>query len=78
MQESILNEEQTSQLIAAVRTLIKSNKGIITSKKFEDEDFNKRLGQVGIGKLIRNIDPKNEDKPMMVQEAINYPTYRKQ
>jgi hypothetical protein len=52
----------------------RSTKGIITSKKFADEDFDKRSGQTHIAKIARNIDPNDEDEPATAKEAINHPT----
>ena len=60
------------------RVSTRSNKGIITSTKFEDENFDKRPGQTRMAKIARNIDPNDEDEPKTVQEAINHPIRGKQ
>jgi hypothetical protein len=56
------------------RSSARSNKGIITSKKFADESFDK-APRVRMAKIARNIDPNDEDEPATVQEAINHPTW---
>jgi Reverse transcriptase (RNA-dependent DNA polymerase)/gag-polypeptide of LTR copia-type/Integrase core domain/GAG-pre-integrase domain/Domain of unknown function (DUF4219) len=59
------------------RASARSNKGILTSTKFADENFDK-APRVRMAKLARNIDPNDEDEPRTVQEAINHPTRGKQ
>jgi hypothetical protein len=66
------NSEQTQRASA------RSTKGIITSKKFADEDFDKRSGQTRMAKIAWNIDSNDEDEPATVKEAINHPTRGKQ
>src|SRR5271169_1751073 len=60
------------------RASARSTKGIITSKRFTDEDFDRKSGQTHIAKIARNIDPNDEDEPATVQEAINHPMRGKQ
>ena len=59
------------------RASARSNKGTLTSMRFEDENFDKQP-RVRMAKLVRNIDPNNEDESATVQEAINHPTRGKQ
>lgn len=58
--------------------MAQQNKGIITSKKFADENFDKRPKEIGMAKItwITNLD--DEDEPATVQEAINHPVCGKQ
>jgi hypothetical protein len=60
------------------RTSARSNKGTLTSTRFEDENFDKKVGQTRMAKLARNINPDDEDEPATMQEAINHPTRGKQ
>jgi len=60
------------------KTSARTNKGTITSKRFIDEDFNKKLGQAHMAKVARNIDLNNEDEPATIQEALNHPNRGKQ
>src|SRR5277367_6176897 len=60
------------------RASARSTKGIITSKRFTDEDFNKKSGQTRMAKIARNSDPNDEDEPATVQQAINHSTRGKQ
>ena len=74
LQESTTNEPRESAASGSTqRSLARPNKGTITSKKFADEDFDKRPGRVHMAKSARNIDPNDEDEPGTVQEAINHP-----
>src|SRR5579859_5027981 len=77
LQESSAKEPATGGTASGStqRSSARSNKGILTSKKFVDEDFDKRSGQTGMAKIARNIDPNDEDEPATVQEAINHPTH---
>src|SRR5205814_900105 len=75
LQESTMNEPQESAASGSTqRSSARPNKGTITSKKFADEDFDKRPGRVHMAKSARNIDPNDEDEPATVKEAINHPT----
>src|SRR5579859_389856 len=86
LQKSTTTDEQQDQATRGSaseptmtqRASARSNKGTIISKKFADEDFNKKAGQTRMAKIARNIDPNDEDEPATVQEAINHPTYGKQ
>src|SRR5579859_3429582 len=80
LQESSAKEPATGGTASGStqRSSARSNKGILTSKKFADEDFDKRSGQTRMAKIARNIDPNDEDEPATVQEAINHPTRGKQ
>src|SRR5437762_7702582 len=64
----------------STRTSARSNKGILTSTKFQDESFDKRTGRVRTAKMARSINPDadDEDEPTTMQEAINHPTRGKQ
>jgi hypothetical protein len=53
------------------------NKGTITSRKFADEDFEKKPGKVRMAKMARNTNP-DEDEPRSLHEALNHPTCGKQ
>jgi len=85
LQESTMNglQESTSGSVAgeptreSTRTSARSNKGVLTSTKFADENFDK-TPRVRMAKLARSIDPNDEDEPKTVQEAINHPTRGKQ
>jgi hypothetical protein len=59
------------------RVSARLTRGIITSKKFGDEDFDKRSGQTRIAKIAWKIDPNDEDEPATVKEAINHLTLGK-
>lgn len=74
LQESTTYEPQESTSVSTQRASARSNKGIITSTKFEDENFDKKPGRTRMAKLARNIDPDDEDEPTTIQEAINHPT----
>jgi hypothetical protein len=56
----------------------RANKGMITSKKFADETFDKKSGPVRMAKIARNIDPNDEDEPATVREAVDHPERGKQ
>src|SRR5947207_2374705 len=85
-QESTVNEPQESAGGSATggptdgstRTSARSNKGILTSTKFQDESFDKKAGRVRTAKIARSINPDDEDEPATIQEAINHPTRGKQ
>ena len=62
----------------STRTSARSNKGILTSTKFQDENFDKGAGRIRTAKIARNINPDDEDEPATMQEAINHPTRGKQ
>ena len=90
LQESTANElqESTSGSVSgsatggptsgSTRTSARSNKGILTSTKFEDENFDKKPGRIRTAKVARSINPDDEDEPATMQEAINHPTRGKQ
>ena len=81
MQETTTTEPVTDGSTGSERTQRASGrpgKGTYTSKKFADEDFNKKPGQVRMAKLARNLDSNDEDEPASLQEAINHPTRGKQ
>jgi hypothetical protein len=89
LQESTMTIERQKQVTggstdgstdgSTQRASARSNKGTVTSTRFEDEDFDKRSGQPRMAKLARSsIDPNDEDEPATVQEAINHPTRGKQ
>src|SRR5256714_1962961 len=72
------NEPQESAPSGSTqRTSARSNKGMTTSKKFADEDFDK-APRVRMAKLARNMDPNDEDEPATVKEALNHPERGKQ
>src|SRR5436190_22575839 len=60
----------------STRTSARSNKGILTSTKFQDETF--KAGRVRTAKIARSINPDDEDEPATMQEAINHPMRGKQ
>jgi hypothetical protein len=59
------------------KTSARSNKGTFASTKFQDMDFDKKP-RVRMAKIVRNVNPDDEDEPVTVQEAINHPTRGKQ
>ena len=59
------------------QTSSRSNKGTITSTRFEDEDFS-RKPQIHQARIAKNIDPNDEAEPITIQEALNHRTHRKQ
>src|SRR5271154_6302317 len=60
------------------RTSGKPNKGTITSKRFDDETFD-RAQKVRMAKMARNmLDPNDEDEPATLKEALNHPERGKQ
>jgi hypothetical protein len=62
----------------STRTSARSNKGTLTSTKFQDESFDKGAGRVRTAKMARSTNPDDEDEPATMQEAINHPTRGKQ
>ena len=90
LQESTANElqESTSEPTSestiygstgeSIRASIRSNKGILTSTKYEDENFDKKAGRIRTAKIARNINPDDEDESAMMQEVINHSTRGKQ
>ena len=90
LQESTANElqESTSGSVSgsatggptsgSTRTSARPNKGILTSTKFEHENFDKKPGRIRMAKVARSINPDDEDEPATMQEAINHPTRGKQ
>lgn len=63
--------------VPTLRMSARSNKGIFTSAKFQDEEFEKK-SRVRMAKIIWNANPDDEDESATVQKAINHPTYEKQ
>ena len=90
LQESTANELQESASEPAsetaiggstgesTRTSTRSNKGILTSTKYQDENFDKEARRIRTAKIARNINPDDEDEPATMQEAINHSTRGKQ
>ena len=90
LQESMMNEHQesTSESISELaideltneltRTSTRSNKGILTSTKFKDKNFDKKPRRIHMTKLARNINSDDENESTIMQEAINHPTREKQ
>ena len=86
LQESTANEPQepTSGPSASgpadgvTRTSERSNKGILISTKYQDENFDKGAGRIRTAKIARSINPDDEDEPATMQEVINHPTRGKQ
>jgi len=73
-QESAGGSATSGPTDGSTRTSARSNKGILTSTKFQDESFDKRTGRVRTAKMARSINPDDEDEPATMQEAINHPT----
>jgi len=53
-------DESTSE---STRTSIRPNKDILTSIKFEHENFDKKSGRTHMTKMTRSINPDDEDEP---------------
>jgi len=58
------------------RTSTRSNRGTFSSKKFDEESFDKP--KTRMAKIAWNIDPNDEDEPATIQQAVNHPTHGKQ
>src|SRR5271170_7659782 len=58
--------------IGGVKASGKPSKGKFTTKKFAEEDFGQKPGQIRMAKLARDIDPNDEDKPATMHEAIDH------
>src|SRR5579859_495322 len=59
LEESVTSREAIGREVPSgmmQRASARSNKGTITSKKFTDEDFNKRAGQTRMAKIAWNIN----------------------
>ena len=86
LQESTANEPQeptrgpsaSGPAGGVTRASERSNKGILTSTKYQDENFDKGAGRIRTAKIARSINPDDEDEPATMQEAINHPTRGKQ
>lgn len=82
LQESTTSELQESatdeSINESIRASIRSNKNILTSTKFQDENFDKEIEQVRTTKMTRNINSDDEDKSVIIQKIINHPTREKQ
>ena len=57
---------------------MRMRKGTFITRRFVDEDFSKTLERARMIKIARNLDPNDEDEPIIVMEAINYLTHKKQ
>ena len=82
LQESTTDEQEDAatggapdvESMSIQRSSARSNNGTTTSKKFADEDLDKKSGLTRMAKIARNMDPNDEDEPATVQEPINHPT----
>jgi len=55
------------------RTSSRSNKGTLTSTRFEEENFDRPRRQMK-AMIAKVLDPNDEREPQMYQQAINHPT----
>ena len=62
----------------STRTSIRSNKDILTSTKYQDENFDKGARRIRTAKIARNINPNDKDEFATMQEVINHSTREKQ
>ena len=68
-----MNELTIDELINELtRISIRSNKRILISIKFKNENFDKKSKRIRMTKLIRNINFDDKNESTMMQEAINH------
>ena len=65
LQESMANEPQESTS-ESTRTSTRSNKEILTSTKFEHENFDKKAERTRTAKIARSINSNDEDESIMI------------